>query len=192
MHRSLTFVAFSIFLGVTFAAPDAIANSIDLTTYTLNFTGAGTNPTAGSFTYDPDTMTFTSFSVTFGGLIFDLTSSANAPRTLGPFPSCLDGLAGGAATFAFIAGSCNPPPSGWQQFWQGLTSSPAVFEFQLAYPGTPGLSIIAEVPCAAGCQFSATGAGHWSATPVPEPRAATLTLAGLLSIAFISRKRCWK
>jgi hypothetical protein len=59
-------------------APAAMADPIDLTPYTLSFSGSPLLPSSGSFTYDPDTPHFTSFLVTWQGIIFDLTSSANA------------------------------------------------------------------------------------------------------------------
>jgi hypothetical protein len=55
--------------GVAFAGP------VD---YSINFSGVGTLPTLGGFTYDPS-VGFSNFVVTWFGLSFDLTSAANAP-----------------------------------------------------------------------------------------------------------------
>ena len=79
----------SALLVVTWGAPAATADPSDQTTYTIIFNGTGLLPTAGSFTYDPDTQVFTNFMVKWNGTDFDLTSSANS---IGPFPLALDCL----------------------------------------------------------------------------------------------------
>lgn len=60
-------------------------------------------PTAGSFTYDPDTLQFADFHVTWMDRDYDLTGSANAP-TVTPMsdwkPECT--APNGGATFLFL------------------------------------------------------------------------------------------
>jgi hypothetical protein len=92
-----------VFLIAALAAPAAMADTKDAVTYTINFTGTAPFPTAGSFTYDPDTHTFSSFVVTWRGISFDLTTSANHPALIG---TPCGALTGGAATFALLNGTC--------------------------------------------------------------------------------------
>ena len=137
-------------LSSVFTLATAAADPIDLSTYTINFAGGTTfpnvgtvAPTAGSFTYDADTTTFTAFSVIWDGFTFNLAGAANNPQ----FPhgpptllACLTGLTGGAATFALLT-TCVPPPSSSNcvPFWQGQTNPGpntfAGFEFGLVCPG---------------------------------------------------------
>ncbi len=111
----------------------AVANP---TTYTIKFTGNG-SPTGG-FTYDPDTSTFTFFTVTWNSLVFDLTSSANAPTILGSMPSCPGGSPGGAASFSFLKGQCAPPAPGFISEWAASgTPGYSSFAFLTGNPGPP-------------------------------------------------------
>ena len=105
---------------VAFGVPAAaLADPIDLTTYTLTFTGSPLLPSSGSFTYDPDTPHFTSFSVTWEGINFDLTSAANAPGISATAPACIGTDTGAAATADLLFGSCNPS-SGGMAVWEAI------------------------------------------------------------------------
>jgi hypothetical protein len=101
----------SILLLAAIGPPAAMADLLDSTTYTINFTGGPLLPTAGSFTYDPDTPNFTNFLVTWDGVPFDLTSAANDPIIgIGGNPPCIGAATGAAATFLLLSGACSPPP----------------------------------------------------------------------------------
>ena len=75
-----------ILLLALFGAPAASADVI--TDYTIHFTGTGTLPSSGSFTYDETNPHFSSFLVTWDSLSFDLTSIANSPATNTGAPAC--------------------------------------------------------------------------------------------------------
>jgi hypothetical protein len=161
-------------------------------TYDISFTGTGLLPTAASFTYDPNTATFTAFSVTWDGLLFDLTSSANAPRRTSPDPACISPLTGGAASFALLSGACSPPASGFTTDWTaGIDSNPpastdAFFNF---FDGNnQGVDDHIQVTTLMTIQSGSSTftAGEWSitaASSTPEPADLTLTLLGALVLA---------
>lgn len=52
-------------------------------TYNLTFSGGSPTPTGGSFTYDTVANRFTTFTITWSGLTFNLLPSANSPVTQG-------------------------------------------------------------------------------------------------------------
>ena len=171
-------------LVTAFCASVAMADTMDATTYTINFTGTGTLPTKGSFTYDPDISSFINFSVTWIGLTFDLTSSANSPNTSATIPSCLTGLSGGAASFALLSGVC---PASW-----GATSeeiATANFSFRTV-EGSNFFNVSENLTIPFDFQPKTQANGGWTiaATPVPEPPAC-IFLASLASIAFLALKR---
>lgn len=181
-HFGLSLVLIAAALG----AKAAKADPIDLTTYTINFTGTGLLPTAGSFTYDPDTPNFTSFSVTYDGLIFDLTSSANAPNLQGSLPGCLTGKAGAEATFALLT-DCTPPPTGYTHQWYAIIKFSLLnFSFQDTDTGGNGI-FINTIDTTATPIFSTGGFSAAPATTVPEPT--SLMPATLLLCALVARKR---
>ncbi|MBL8209963.1 MAG: hypothetical protein JNK87_04595 [Bryobacterales bacterium] len=76
--------------------------------YRLNLgpgnTGGGTP--AGSFTYNTVTKAFETFDVTFLGLSFDFTSSANAPSVSPTPPACLGGLTGAEGFYTGLTQGC--------------------------------------------------------------------------------------
>jgi hypothetical protein len=191
-----------ILLMAAFGPPAAMADLTDLTTYTINFTGTGTLPTAGSFTYDPDTATFTAFTVTWDTFTFDLTSSANAPTAFPAYPVCIGSGTGGAAAFALLSGQCNPPSSP-----NGVTDWSARYVF----PSNGGISFqsvtseflgggcpctefqVVEFQLLQGGPNPVFGHGSWTLTAspasVPEPSTLILLLTALVSVAFGARKR---
>jgi len=180
----------SVLLCAAFCAPAAMADPVDLTTYTINFTGSGLLPTAGSFTYDPDTYTFSSFLVVWDGLTFDLTNRANNPAESTPDPSCIGSLTGGAATWALLSGSCTPPASGFTTDW-GADTTQSLFRFISFNEATPEVYIdVAASDAPTSGDFGANGQWTLTATTaaVPEPSSIPVTIA-LLSVALIARKR---
>src|SRR5665213_2302814 len=108
-------VCTAVFLIATCGASAVLAD----TTYDVDFLGDGTLPTQGSFTYDSVVPSFSNFTVTWNGVLFDLTASANAPMLNPPDPSCLGGATGAAATFALLSGDCDSPPAGSTTGWVG-------------------------------------------------------------------------
>ena len=89
--------------------------------YTLGFSlQIGTVlPTAGSFTYDAASTTFTNFKVTWDGVVFDLTNGANNPILNGPGLTCLGGATGGAASFIVVSEGCEHAGPGPGNSWIG-------------------------------------------------------------------------
>jgi hypothetical protein len=183
-----------VFLMAAFGAPVAMADI--LTTYTINFAGTGTLPTAGSFIYDQTSPQFSSFLVTWDAFTFDLTSPANTPQVLnGSLSSCIDGIAGAEASFDLLSGDCQPPPSAHTTSWDAgiLGGSPGspVFRFvdQNNNPPFDGLRVETTLPMTTG---TASGGGTWTITPVaapvPEPSSAIL-MTTLFAVAFVARKR---
>jgi len=162
-----------------------MADPVDATTYTMNFAGTGTLPTAGSFIYDPDTSSFTNFSVTWIGLTFDLISSANAPSTSATIPSCLSGMSGGAASFALLSGACSA-------FWGATSAEIVIANFTLNTENN-FLNVTGNLTIPFDFQPKTQASGGWTitaeATPVPEPSSLFFFSTLLLSAAFVARKR---
>ncbi len=186
-----------LLLLATFIAPLAMADLADSTTYTIQFFGGPENgilPTAGGFTYDPDTATFSSFVVIWDSITFDLTSAANAPsisRDLNEL-SCLGGLSGGAASFALLGGSCKSVGADWS----GDTETNGQANFQ--FFGIDGFSdIFVNDHLDSGPASHDTGSSRdWSVTAVsaptpapsvPEPSAAILLLTTLFMVGLVKR-----
>jgi hypothetical protein len=175
-----------------FGVPAANASPI---TYTINFTlgGGGTLPSAGSFAYDSGTHTFSAFSVTWEGIAFDLTGSANAPVTAG---SPCGALTGGAASFALLSGACALDTVDW--FSHKLPSP----EFAFTTFVDPTNSILIWANAGSPTPPYDTSGGNWTlsaggtgggggggGSAVPEPTSLTLMVSGLFSGAVVARKR---
>ena len=186
-----------------FAAPVALADPLDSASYTIAFTGSGVLPTAASFTYDPDTATFSSFLVTWDSLSFDLTADANTLSFIGPAPSCFTGLTGGAASFVLITQSCSAPPS--QIFWFGDTEIDHSARFAFSSPNLPPAFLPSTELSAVSLSGPAAhdiGSGAWITTEVastvpsavPEPGSLLLlatmcALAGTLALFPATRNK---
>lgn len=174
-------------LMVAFDPTKVMADAADAVNYNINFTlVSGTPlPSAGSFTYDPDTPNFTNFVVRWYGLQFDLTSEANNPGIWGITP-CLSGATGAAATFALLSGSC---PDG-SNTWIGSVEPSgiiATFSFgSLFYSFGPLPEIYAEFPEI----YSQSAEGAWTITPAsaPEPSAYVVMLTGLGLIGLVRKQ----
>jgi MYXO-CTERM domain-containing protein len=183
-----------ILLIAALGAPVAKANSIDATRYIINFTGSGPLPTAASFTYDPDTHTFSSFLVTWEGINFDLTSPASAPILTATVPPCLGTLTGAAASFALLRGDCAQPAGDFVTLWTARIQPTPIFGFTTYDSNHPSDSFIRVIQFA-NPQFGAgfIGGGGWSLTqtadPAPEPSSASLIAPALLLVALLARKR---
>jgi opacity protein-like surface antigen len=180
-------------LGASLAKADVV----DQVTYTINFTGTGSLPTAGSFTWDPDSATFTSFHVTWDSLDFNFTVGnnidANHPFY---FPGldnvpCLGSATGPSASFALLTGACTPSPVGFTTQWAAVECfCVGSFTFETSAQDNSGaIQVIAEH---SQVQTNDHAQGQWSVTadaaPVPEP--STLVLAPLaLCVLMASRAR---
>jgi hypothetical protein len=184
-----------VLLIAALGAPAAMASPIH---YTLSFSGSPLLPTSGEFTYDPDIPQFSSFLVTWQGINFDLTGSADAPGISSTAPSCIGGATGAAATAALLLGSCNPS-SGGTAVWEAILFGNGDSYFTFASdadqahlpPQTPdpGIAIQAE---ATGPVFGGAVAlnplGSFSATQTtvsaPEPSSLGIFAAGLVAMVI--------
>jgi hypothetical protein len=112
-------------------------------TYDITFAATqGIAPAEGSFAYDSASQSFSNFEITWQGLVFDLTASANAPTIAGSVP-CLNGLSGPAATFALLDGKCGTTSTNSR--WGVLGVAP---------PGGPSETISLSHTASAGSYIS--------------------------------------
>jgi hypothetical protein len=177
-----------------------MADVVDQVTYTISFTGTGLLPAAGSFTWDPDTTSFTSFSVTWNTLSFDFlvdpNSGPNDPlyfNTFGPAP-CLGAATGASASFALLTGACTPASPGYTTEWEavGGGNTLGTFDFKTfsSDPNAGAIDVFREVSQDPSISTQAAH-GEWSvasnAAPAPEP--SSLLLAALSLCVLVARKR---
>jgi len=178
--------------------PAALADTI--TTYDINFTGSGTVPTAGSFTYDSTVPSFSDFTVTWAGVVLNFTAAANAPSLTPPEPACLGAATGAAATFDLLSGDCDSPPTGSATDWTALQYTPNdnggfdAFSFASSNLDTnAGILVFTEV--FGPPNSTASGSGSWTISavgqpsPVPEPNSVLLLAALFCASAFLARQR---
>ena len=175
---------FTLFLSGAFLSVAAAVHAAPVT-YNINFTGVGTLPTSGSFTYDAANPVFTNFIVVWQGISFNLTAGANV---------------------AFAAGACNTPgtpaedafsflsnpvcgsgafQSGWQAFPVLATYVFSFNRFDLQFGATDWVSVETGTSGPAGLQ-GANGA--FSIAAVPEPATLPMVLAGGAWLAWRRRR----
>jgi hypothetical protein len=154
-------------------------------TYTINFTGDPGNEPTGNFTYDGTS--FTSFTVVFQGVTFNLEPSANIPANIG----C--GVTGPAYTFEFMLQSPSCDATGYR--WDGIPS-PGVSTFFIG-PETTGPA--SEIQAFGAPSFDGgSGQGSWSVsddshgTTAPEPFGPPLVTGGAFALAILVRNRMAK
>jgi hypothetical protein len=176
--------------GVFSAALVASVASASPIQYTFNFSvQSGIGPTAGSFTYDAATTTFTDFKVTWDGFVWDLTNSANNPSITGSL-GCLGGLTGAAASFAQLSEACYHSGPGPSNTWLAGNDQPPFQAFKFA-TGQPGVGEIVINGGALNGQLPTGnhGAGQWSVTAAPEPGSWALLAVGASILALMRRHR---
>jgi hypothetical protein len=169
-------------------------------TYTIAFqpasgTPAISQPSAGGFTYDSSAATFTNFQVTWYGLVYDLTSAANAPTGSHSAP-CFAGASGAAASFALLTAGACPAEWGAGNFTGGGGGSSVTFlqstAGQLQFAGTREFN--PNVPGdVLGDNFAIFGGFSVApVTPPGVPEPASLWLLGTGAVALAARRRFTK
>lgn len=192
-----------ISLIVLFAigAPSARADSY--TDYTITFLVVPdywpTSPPTGTFVFDDTTQQFTSFTVVWHGLTFDLTAAANNP-TIYNRDGCSPSLSGADLSLALLTTCVGRP---------GIAGNNALFSASTAQaPGPAFMEFVAfdiDESFTAGFIGFSTGpptiaatriAGNFTSsvtgtTVTPEPSSIALMLAGI-GVLLVMRKRIAK
>lgn len=185
MRKSLWIILALLLAAI--GAPHAQADV--MTNYTISFSGTGTLPTSGSFTYDSTTPAFSSFIVVWDGLTFNLTSAANSPGIIGPTPpACISGDSGAAASFQLLT-NCGGPTTEWQANPQETFVNFIFLTPETSSACENGHDCIGFSANASSSTFEG-GYGTFSvaATTAPEPSSLALMLLGL-GLVFVMRKR---
>lgn len=172
--------------SVTFLA--AVHAHAAPTLYNINFvlssgTPGAPAPTSGTFLYDPAGPAFSSFSVIWNGISFDLTSSANSPSVIG---ACATSAPDVADVFEMLRVGC----AGDSREWSAIIGIPfAQFSFTSHSLGSE-TEIVAETPISRTLP-PASASGTWSiAATVPEPTSLSLMAAGIFGLgAYHCRRR---
>jgi hypothetical protein len=141
---------------------------------------SGSMVPSGSFEWDPGIQTFSNFFVTWDGLTFDLTTSANNPTTQPG--DCASGDPR-FVTISMLAGVCDGSPAGWSLQLSGTTGK--VF----MYSQVANDVIIASTITVPPVSQLTTSLGTANITPgAPTPEPATLLMT-VMAVAFLARKR---
>lgn len=164
------------------------------TSYKINFTATSGSPlpTSGAFVYDKTTDQFSSFTVVWNGLTFDLTSAANSPTIRNSGPPCISGDTGAQATLALMT-TCSS--SG---IWEGFT--PANVSRQSSFQFYDGSCVGVTCHDTFITDFESTGAqtandahGTYGYTvevaDTPEPGSLALLGSGLFGLMGVTRNR---
>jgi len=108
-------------------------------TYFVNFSGSSPLPGIGVFTYDAASPRFSNFFVSWGGVLFDMTSAANAPVVGG---GCPGAPSSAATSFALLQHSlCDGVFSRWFGNQNAGSSTFAFYNETLALPTSRALDL---------------------------------------------------
>jgi hypothetical protein len=158
----------------------AVADSISI--YDISFFTSNGTPVpdmTGSFTYDSTIPSFSDFTVTWDGALFDLTDAANNPgngNTNGSFEGCpiINNKLTAASSFELLSGGCGGSwfASGQEQLtFEGPGTVSPNIEFGTVIHGFPD---------------PVNEAGYFKTTEVPEPSA--LIPVALFCVFAVTRK----
>jgi hypothetical protein len=172
--------ATALLLAIT-AAP-AAATTIE---YEINF-GGGSGAPSGSFTYNNVTDTFTNFTVTYLGNVFNLTSSANNPIINGTGGSCVGGATGAAAAFALFQAACLGGDESVDTVWFPISTT--AFAFTNEYLSSSNYTCVEQGDATCMAPAGMPGGPIDGIDPIPEPSSWALVLVGS-GLGFVMRKR---
>jgi hypothetical protein len=173
-------MAVSVLMLLSIPSVPAMANP-----YAITFTtSSGVAPTSGSFDYDP-TNGFSNFLVTWNGITYDLTSSANTVPD--GTPEIVFGLDRPALSFAVLSQTLGEATS---YYWEAADPGGIVsnyFDFHAPTSST-SVTIDGEKP-PTHLFYMTAGTGTWQIIDLPEPSKFVLRLAGLAGMGFVT---LWK
>lgn len=166
----------------------AYAASTDYVIGGFTLTQGTIAPTAGRFTYDPNTG-FSGFSVDWYGATINLTAAANSPTLF------TTGLGYSIGThidsFALLTKTLPGPRFGYR--WDAYVEDDfnvTVFEFGSEAPAPGGETFVfinVNLP-PIGPDTNGVQLGGYTVTAVPEPSAVALFLLGLMGISMHARR----
>jgi hypothetical protein len=173
-----------IALAAALGAPNAHADSS--AEYNLSFTGTGTLPVSGSFTYDTTTNQFTNFSAVWDGLPFDFTFDANNDDNPALNPTCVGPSCPAQTNYLELTGVI-PTPLQWEAVCETFVSSLPCDELVLFTLDLNG-SVLGGTGTGTGpTSDMAEGVGHFTVS-APEPDFLSLMLVGIGAILALRRR----
>ena len=169
-------------IGAAFLIVCAVHLNAGSVGYDISFTPLnGVVPTAGSFDYDAAAPAFTNFTVTWDGILFNLTSAAN---NFLPTSGCSDpsGAVGAFEIMSHTTTSCRGL-SAWIAFFPGTSESSGFGFSQTNGPGN-----ISEDILVTGTSPGIYANGHWTITETPEPSTEGLAVGGVIALWAMWRR----
>ena len=168
---------------IAFVARPAHADST--TTYDINFTTVfgGPAPVSGSFTYDSTNPGFTNFLVSWNGVFYDFTASANSTVIHGT--GCTGETSGAAYSFAMLTQTLSGCSPGLSYLAVFTTAGNTVVFNELDFRAIIDAAHYDEIqvfPAAPGVTPGVEYQGSWLIQAVPEPQTFWLLSTGLLGL----------